>query len=378
MTDIKKITIATGETSGENHALKLVRRLKGLKPHIKISAMGSNRFRDAGCEVALDADRAGVLGFTEVLPVLNYFYRGYSEMRRAIRDSDVLIAVDNFGFNLTLIRFAEMIGKPIFYFIPPKVWAWGLWRGRLLARFTDRIYTLFPFEVEELRKSGCDVKFFGNPLYSPEDIGERKRTIDDEITIALLPGSRMMEVENLLPVMINACEIVSSAMGSSNHKLEFVISRANGIKSGVIERLIEDSRITITVGEGLKPLEDAHLAIVASGTATLDTLIAGVPMVVIYRVSPITWAIGKALARTNFISLPNIIAGKEIVPEILQGDLTQRRLAREILNLLRDEDSVDIMMREYERVIERLSLGGDEVYGRIAEDIINYLEINGR
>jgi lipid-A-disaccharide synthase len=371
MSSIKKITISTGEASGEMHARALINALRDKLRDAQFLAMGSEQFRAPDIEVIVDTEDAPVLGLFEVFPKLGYFVKAYKKMRSAIRNSDIFIAVDNFGFNFFLIRYASLHNIPVFYFIPPKVWAWGMWRAKLLFKYTDRIYTLFPFEAEVLKRKGCNARFFGNPLFNTI-LEDREYPLEDCV-IALLPGSRRMEVDNLLPVMLKTCELMVQS-DKLPVKPRFLLSKAPGIKESYLEEYIVNSDINIEIVEGLELLERADVAIVCSGTASLETLIMGIPMIVIYRVSPITWMLGRMLAGVDFISLPNILADREIIPEILQDELTPHSLADAVINILSDKASVDIMMGEYRKVIEDLNPSGGEVYERIAGDIVSCIE----
>jgi lipid-A-disaccharide synthase len=301
----------------------------------------------AGMEVIADPTGEAVVGTSEALGRIPGLYRTYRVLRSRLRSEPprVLVVIDFPEFNLRLARHARRAGVPVVYFIPPQLWAWRRGRIRQMARRVSGVLAVLPFEQELYELAGVPVQFVGHPLLDvlPLDLtraeARRRLGLDPEETVVgILPGSRREEVSRLLPPMLTAARRLQAA-GAARR---FVLGLAPTIDRAWVEQRIvqaedgETPRVDIESGRAYEVMAAADVAIIASGTATLEAALLGVPMVVCYRVSRVTEAVVRALARVPWVSLPNIVAGRPIVPEILQDEVTGQRLATEALRLLDD------------------------------------------
>jgi lipid-A-disaccharide synthase len=367
MPDIKKkhILIIAGEASGDLHGAALVREIIKLDQGINFSGIGGKRLEDAGVNILAPSSELAVVGLTEVFSKLPGIIRAHRNMRYLLKNSrpDLLILIDFPDFNISLARTAKRYKVPVLYYISPQLWAWRKGRVKKIARRVDKMALILPFEKEFYRKTGTniDVEYVGHPLMDavPDDVDKdiifRDLNLDKRRPVlGLLPGSRTAEIKNLLPAMIGAAEILSLR----HHDLQCILPLASTIPEDLIRSLINRTSLKIIVSKKdiYSLLSICDLAIVASGTATLETALMGVPMVVAYRVSPLSFTIGKLIIKTPFVSLVNLIAEKEIVPELLQDDVTPQGLAERASIILDNEAYRKEMIMNLGKVRE--SIGG--------------------
>lgn len=335
------IFIVAGEASGDLHGAGLVRALHSENPRLRFQGVGGSRMEEAGVEILVPSSEMAVVGLTEVIPRLARINAASRLIKRILEHSppDLLILLDYPEFNLHIAGKAGRCGVPVFYYISPQVWAWRRGRIRKIARRVDRMAVILPFEEALYRKTGMDVSYVGHPLLDavPEDAcrsdARRRMGLGKDIPVmGILPGSRDEEVKNLLPDMLRAALILRGIRPD----IRFVIPVASTVSPGLIEGLVKEGSTEVLLWH-----DDMHhvvpgcdVALVASGTATLETAFHMVPMVIAYRVSPLSYRIGKAVVRVPHIGLVNIVAGKEVVPELIQGDVSPARLAREAVRLL--------------------------------------------
>jgi lipid-A-disaccharide synthase len=301
----------------------------------------------AGMEVIADPTSRAVVGVNEALGRVPELYRAYRRLVSRLRDEPphALVLIDFPEFNLSLARHARRAGVPVLYFIPPQLWAWRRGRIRQMARRVSRVLAVLPFEGELYKRAGVPVEFVGHPLLDvlPLDLGreESRRRLGlcpSEAVVGLLPGSRREEVARLLPAMLAATRRLASA-GAARR---VVLGLAPTVDRAVVEALLRQTdgaaapRVDVLEGRTYEVMAAADVLLVASGTATLEAALLGAPMVVCYRVSRITEACVRLLVRVPWASLPNIVAGRPIVPEILQDEVSGERLATEALRLLQD------------------------------------------
>jgi lipid-A-disaccharide synthase len=339
----RKILIMAGEASGDLHASRLVRALKDAAPDVEVLGMGGSRMREAGTRMVASPEHLGVMGFTEVLSKLPYFLRLMWKVRTAMERErpQLVIAVDFPGFNLRMCKYAKRLGIPVMYYIAPQVWAWGQGRVKFMESYVDKIAVVFPFEVDFYGEHGVAAEFVGHPLLESVCIKGDKSELKAKLgfsselpVLALLPGSRMQEVRRLLPGMLEAARLLSAknrvevAIGAADEALAEEI-RAIGARTDVPARVLE--------GRSTELLHVSSAAIVASGSATLEAAIVGTPMIIVYRVSPVSWAIARRLVAIDSIGLVNIVAGKKIVSEYLQNDIDPAKISEELSELIFDE-----------------------------------------
>jgi len=361
----KLILIVAGEASADLHGSNLVRAMKNLDPGITFRGIGGKRMENAGVEILFSSSDMAVVGLTEVLSRFHLIIKAYLRLKSIIRDirPDLLILIDYPDFNLNLARSAKRFKVPVLYYIGPQVWAWRKGRIKKIADRVDRMAVILPFEKDVYRKRGMDVDYVGHPLLDsiPRELKKGEAVKETGFKkgyplLALLPGSRSEEITKLLPMMIKAAEILSSRYPD----LRCVLPVASTISPDLVRSIIRQSSVEIRISQGdiYSTLTACDLALVASGTATLETAIMEVPMVIIYRVSPISFWIAKMIVRVPYIGLVNLVAGKKIVPELLQDKVTPANLAHEALTILESGRISKNMINKLRMVREKLGKGG--------------------
>lgn len=371
------ILIVAGEVSGDIHGGKLVKAIKELSPEINIAGIGGENMSSAGMKLLRNVNEMSFLGFTEIIKHLPFVRKVMNELLKwiEIERPKVVVLIDYPGFNLRLAQKAKNLGCKIIYYISPQIWAWGKGRIKKIARVVDQMIVIFPFEEELYRNAGVSVEFVGHPIlenlessFSREDFFSENELDPDEKLIGLLPGSRTQEVDSLYKIMIDAVDLL---------KPEYPNMQSITAKSPVLDNAVYTK---ITGNDSLKQsnniydiMKHSNLLFVASGTATLESACFGTPLIVVYRVSPISWIIGKMLVKIKSIGLVNIVAGKKIAPEILQSELTSYRLAHEALNILKDDKLYAETSSELLNV--KKLLGEPGASKKAAEIIIKHLQL---
>ncbi len=349
--------IVAGEDSGDIHGASLVQAIHRLNPGTRFFGMGGHRMRESGVEIIADASQIAVVGVTDVLLHLKLILQTMNRLESAIgeRKPDLLILIDYPGFNLRLAKSAKKMGTVILYYISPKVWAWGKRRIATIRRYVDRMAVIFPFEEPMYKNAGVSASFVGHPLldivktkYQREEALDKFGLAKDKTTIALLPGSRRSEVDRLLPEMLKAAVLIRE----NSPGVQFVLPLADSISPESIAPMMDANPITVHIvrNDTYDALAVSNIAIVASGTATLETALLDVPMVIIYRVSALTYYLAKVAVRIEHLGLVNILAGRTVVPELLQKEATGEKIAAEILDMLTNRGRTDAMKTEYSRI----------------------------
>jgi lipid-A-disaccharide synthase len=373
------ILLSAGEASGDLHGATLCRALRELHPGVRLIGMGGSRMAAAGMEVVADVSGHAVVGTSEALGRIPRLYRAYRLLKaRLIEERPrALVVIDFPEFNLRLARIARRAGVPVVYFIPPQLWAWRRGRIRQMARRVSRVLAVLPFEEKLYRDAGVPVDFVGHPLLDvlPLDLdrAEARRRLDvdpGESVIGLLPGSRREEVERLLPPMLVAAKRLSAA-GVARR---FALGLAPTVDVAAVRRLVKAAvdeggpRVDVFERRTYEVMAAADVVLISSGTATLEAALLGAPMVVCYRVSRVTEAVVRLLVKVRWCSLPNLIANRRVVPEVLQDELTGQRLAAEALRLIEDPAAAGAQRAAFERV--RAQLGAPGVGRRAAQAVI--------
>ncbi|HXY53704.1 MAG TPA: lipid-A-disaccharide synthase [Nitrospirota bacterium] len=340
---MKKILIISGEASGDLHGANLVRELKKESPSLAFFGVGSKRMREAGVQMLADASEISVVGGTEVLTHLGAIYRVYTRLKRFLKVErpDLLVLIDFPDFNIMLGKAANKLGIPVLYYISPQVWAWRKGRIKKIAEIVKAVVVVFPFEVELYKSAGVDVRFVGHPLtdvvkseYTKVEAKKHLGLDHARRTIALLPGSRKKEITHLLPDMLQAARELDAMF----RDLQFVLPVAPTLTMDFIRQHVEGSGVPVKIVDGgvYDALRASDAAIVTSGTATLETGLMGVPMAIVYRISKVSYFIGRLIIDVDHVGLVNIVAGKRLVPELIQKDATPQNMAIAISKMLRD------------------------------------------
>lgn len=371
-----RVMIVAGEASGDLHGARLVAALRRRAPDVSVFGVGGHALRAAGVEVVVDAGRLSVVGLTEVLGRFPDLWRGLSTAKGLLRNRrpHLLVLIDFPDFNLHLAACARRLGIPVLYYISPQIWAWRSGRVRTVRDRVRHMAVILPFEERFYRRHGVPATFVGHPLMDgdlppvADDYAER---LKGDRWIGLLPGSRHGEIERMLPVLRDAAD----RMAHADPTLRFAVSRSASVAGERIDTILAAAqapdRFEVVEGSVHRVLERSCLTVTASGTVTLEGAIAGVPMIVVYRVSPLSYHLGRALIRVPFISLVNLIAGREVVPERVQAAATPRGIAALGHRLLADEPALHRMRTDLLAVRDRLGAPGASE--RVAGIVLNLL-----
>lgn len=371
------IVIIAGEDSGDLHAALLVEALKDLNPELTFSGLGGPKMRAAGVDIHTDFTKMAVVGYWEVLKnygkfreIFHFILDKITEIKPA-----AVILVDYPGFNLRLAKKLAPLSTKVIYYISPQIWAWKTKRVYDIKATVDRMLVLFEFEKKFYAKFGIDVDFVGHPLVDTvhadrprKEILEKSNLHQEKTTIGLLPGSRIKEIERHLPVMVEAAEILHKEL-----PVQFVMIKAPSISRSLIDDILGQSSLDIPVVEEeiYNTVNACDLCLVSSGTATLEVAILGKPMVVMYKTSLPTWLLAKIFVKIPHISLVNVVAQREVVPELIQYDATPQAMADKVKEFFADEIRIARMKEELKDVVD--SLGTSPASRAAAESVLKTL-----
>ena len=332
------ILISAGEASGEMYGAQLIEALRRRDPSLEFFGVGGDRMRAAGCDTVVDAKDLAVVGISEIvshLPTIyGLFHKLIAEADR--RRPSLAIVIDSPAFNWRVARQMRKRGIPVVYYVCPQFWAWRQGRVRLLRKYINKALVIFPFEEKFYRDRGVDATFVGHPLadLSPPSTDRDGYAATHKLKsakpwITLMPGSRMKEVRMNLPTILGS----ASRLGSG---YEFLLPIAPTLDRSFLESLIERRDSIHLVSDALPALAHSRAGIIASGTATVEAAMMGVPFVMVYRVSQLTYFLGRSRVKVPHFAMVNLIAGKEIVPELVQHDFTAEKVVERLREILSD------------------------------------------
>lgn len=356
--------VIAGEASGDLHGANLVKALKSLSPNLEIVGMGGRKMAKARVNILIDISQISIVGFGEVLRHFKRLSGTFHKICRVVEEErpDALILIDYPGFNLRLAERVKEKGIPIIYYISPQVWAWGRSRVKKIAKLVNKMIVILPFERDIYQDEGPPVEFVGHPLLDvigpigkKEEIASRLNIPLGRPVVGLLPGSRRQEIRRLLPTMLK----VAKLMRARRPELEFVIPCASTISPEEIKDLLNpDLAVKLVHDKTYEVMNLADLLLIASGTATLEAACLETPMVVIYKLSFLSWLLAKLLIRVPDIGLVNVVAGRRIVPEFLQFGARPGRIASASLDLLENESKRESMEKDLRAVKVKLGQPG--------------------
>ncbi|HUP40370.1 MAG TPA: lipid-A-disaccharide synthase [Vicinamibacterales bacterium] len=371
--------ISCGEPSGDLYAGALAVEIRRRQPDAAIFGLGGQRLMAGGGELLADYRGISVTGLVEALRVLPKSLATFNRLVEAARveKPQALVLIDFPDFNFRLAAAIKKLGVPIVYYISPQLWAWRQSRMKVMRRLVDRVLVIFPFEEQIYRDAGVPVQFVGHPLVDlaraqePKDSFLRELGLDPgRPIVALLPGSRPNEVERLLPIIRDGVGRIAAQLPEA----QFVIARAPSL---------DDHMFSRTTWSGVRPIEVlartddvlaiSDVAITASGTATVQAALHGRPMVVVYRLSPVTYRLGRRFLLVDHVAMVNLIAGRRIVPELIQDDCTGENIATETLSLLTDATRAADTRRALADVCAKL--GGPGASGRAADAVLDLIRL---
>ncbi|WP_298432787.1 lipid-A-disaccharide synthase [Geobacter sp.] len=364
-TSNKRVMIVAGEASGDLHGSNLVKEALRLDPSLSFFGIGGSRMREAGVQTLVDASEMAVVGLVEVLAHFDVIARAFTTMKRILRSDppDLLVLIDYPDFNLMLASVARRAGVKVLYYISPQVWAWRVGRVKKIARLVDHMAVVFPFEVPFYEKEGVPVTFVGHPL---ADIVRPTMARGEAVaafgldpgrrTVGLFPGSRRGEIARLFPVILESAALLKER----NPELQFILPLAPSLSSADIKPQLAASGLEVTVIRDTvyDVMQVCDAIVTVSGTVTLEIALMGVPMAIIYKVSPLTYHVGKRLIRVDHIGICNIVAGERVVPELIQHEASAERIAAEIGRYLDDGEYAAAVRGRLSLVKEKLGAGG--------------------
>ncbi len=374
----KTIMIIAGEASGDMHGANLVREMIKINPALNFYGIGGNKLREEGVELLANASDMAVVGLTEVISKLGRILKIMKMMKKSLdeRRPDLVILIDYPDFNIPLAKAAKKRGIKVFYYISPQVWAWRKSRIGQIKKTVNKMAVILPFEVNTYEREGFAVNYVGHPLldmvklnYSKQESRKKFGLAENKITVGILPGSRLSEVEKLMPELLRASEILAQKMPD----IQFILPLADTLEEKILTEIISRFTVKINVisGHTYDVISCADLALVASGTATLETALLRVPMIIVYKISLLSYVIGRLIVDVKNIGLVNIVAGKTIVPELIQSDVSGKRIAEEALAILTNGKKKQEIIKELEAIRTKLGEPGAAIRAaQIACDMV--------
>ncbi len=361
-----------GEASGDAHGAGVVKELKALRPGIEIFGIGGDKMMNAGMKLTYHIREMSFMGFVEVIKHLPLIRSVEKTLERLLelRKPDVIVLIDYPGFNLRFARIAKKHNIKIVYYISPQVWAWKKGRVKKMRGIVDKMLVVFPFEVPIYEREHIPVEFVGHPLVeemqeimSREEFYKKFDLNKNDKFIAVIPGSRKQEIHNLFEVMLNA------AIELAGKEMQVVVAVAsNLLLDEYLRHVPHGANIKFIQHATHEVMKYAEFAFVTSGTATLETAFSGTPMVVVYKTSPVTYWIARLVVKIKNIALANIVAGKTVVPELIQGDVNVRTLVKTARRILTQSEERSEMKKELQKVREKL--GGVGASAKVAQAIL--------
>jgi len=365
----KTIFIIAGESSGDLHGAGVMKELKILDQSISFVGFGGERMAEQGLRSLVPIEDLAVMGFWEVAKNIFFFLKLKKTILRKIKETrpDKIILIDYPGLNLGVAKnIKQKFNIPIVYYISPQLWAWKENRIEKIKRYIDKMIVVFPFEKDWYGKRGVDVEYFGHPVIdTSRNYKYTALDYNNSINIALCPGSREQEIKRHMPILRQFIQQYPQKM---EQKINFILVRARGLKKNILTKHLRGLNVAITDETILQTFQKVHFGIVASGTASLESAITRRPLIVVYKMSWISWFITKKFVKIPFACIVNILAGKKIIPELLQDDFTVKNLKKHLDVYLEEKNQID-----YEYTINNIIelLGRGDSYQKTAKYILN-------
>jgi len=358
------IFVSAGEVSGDIHSSRLISEIKNRTTGYSFKGIGGDNLKNEGMDIFYHIKDISFMGFSEVIRHIPFFKKVIGNIKKIIRENKPVAAilVDYPGLNLRLAKILKKNNIPVFYYISPQVWAWGKKRVKTIRKYVDLMAVFFDFEKKFYEKYGVDVEFIGHPMvekvtpkFNKEDFFKTYSINKDYITIGILPGSRTQEVENLLPPLKDAFDILKGKM----KRLQGLVSVSPAVNDDIYKHILRDKDgITLVKGLTSDIMIHSDFLFVASGTVTVESAVAGTPMIVVYKISPVTYFLSRFLVNVNNFAMVNIIAGEEIVPELLQKQVYGSNIAKVAEKILKNEAYYNKIKESLTKVKEKLGKPG--------------------
>ncbi|MCW8811952.1 MAG: lipid-A-disaccharide synthase [Ignavibacteriaceae bacterium] len=373
----KKLMIITGEVSGDLIGAALVKELKSLKPHLNIIGIGGDKMREEGMELIYHSDQMAFLGFIEVVKHLPFIRKVQKKLIDVIKDEEIkhVVLIDYPGFNLSIAKKLKPLGVKVIYYVSPQIWAWAKGRIKKVKKYVDKMLLVFPFEAEFYGKENIDVEFVGHPLVERvsrykfinknEFYSKFKLELDKEILL-VMPGSRKQEVKEIFPEAIKAAGKLANKFN-----LQVVVARSKNIDEKYLRQLSGNEKFVSVEDHNYELMKYSRFGIIKSGTSTLEAGYFSLPMVIIYKTSPLTYLIGKQLVKLDRIGMVNILLNEMVVPELIQNKASAVNIFNEASNILSDNQIYEDMKLRLGEVKNKL--GGEGASEKAARSILGIL-----
>ncbi len=377
----QQFLLVAGEASGDMYGAEVARALKRKFRGSRIFGLGGERMRDAGVESVADISHTAVVGPFEAISHFGSLYRVFRNLSRLVEDQppSAAVLIDFPDFNMRLAGRLKALGIPVVYYISPQIWAWRPGRVNQIREVVDKMLVILPFEEEIYRRAGIDVEFVGHPLL--DNVHPRMargaflakyRLDNNKPLVALLPGSRRKELRYILPTVCLAVDRILAEKPDT----QFVLPVATGLPEDFVRGFLGSRPIRLVKGDTYDAIRYSRAAIVASGTATLETALLGTPEVIVYRIGRATWLLGKFLLKVRMFGLVNIILGEKVVPELYQDRMTEANVAEVTLKLMDDVWIQSEIRGNYEKL--RRKLGAGNVAGKVADAVAGVVNSSRR
>ncbi|WP_111571751.1 lipid-A-disaccharide synthase [Halanaerobium saccharolyticum] len=360
-----KIMVSAGEVSGDMHAAAVLKKVKEKNDSVQIFGMGSTALKEMGAEILIDPTEISTIGYIEALKNIRQHFKHLKQMKKLLRQRqpDLVFLVDYSAFNMKLAKACSQEGIKAVNYFPPSAWVYNKRRADKMAAYGTHIAAVFPMERDVYQAAGAEVTFVGHPLVDLVDVEKSEAEIKKELdlkpeqpVISLFPGSRRGEIESLLPEMLKAAQKIQK----EKPELKFLLAAAEGIKIDYLKSFTEkvDFELEIVQKRNYQLMKISEFIISASGTTTLEASILNTPQIIAYQAALTTYLLAKYVFKVEFVGLPNIIAGEEVVPELLQNDFEAERIAELALNWLNDREELNKIKEKLQTVRQKLGGGG--------------------
>ena len=372
-----KLMIITGEVSGDLIGASLIRELKSLNPHLNIVGIGGDKMSEEGMELTYHSDQMAFLGFVEILKHLPFIREVQKKLIDIIKDEKIkcIVLIDYPGFNLSIAKKLKPLGVKIIYYVSPQLWAWAKGRIKKVKMFVDKMLVVFPFEVEFYRKENIKVEYVGHPLVervisykflNKVDFFSKFNLTADKEILLVMPGSRKQEVKEIFPEAIKAADKLAIEFG-----LQVVVARSNNIDEKFFRQLADTKNFVSISDHNYELIKYSRFGIIKSGTSTLEAGYFTLPMIIVYKTSPLTYLIGKQLVKLDRIGMVNILLNAMVVPELIQNNASAENIFEAASNLLSDNKVYENLKLKLGKVKEKL--GGEGASQKAARSILEIL-----
>jgi lipid-A-disaccharide synthase len=369
--------IITGEVSGDLIGASLIRELKSLKPDLKVNGIGGDRMKATGMDLIYHTDQMAFLGFVEVVKHLPFIHQVQKKLIDIIKDEKIscVVLIDYPGFNLSIAKKLKPLGIKIIYYVSPQIWAWAKGRVKKVKRLVDKMLVVFPFEVEFYKKENVNVQYVGHPLVerinqykflSQDEFYSKFNLIKEKKILLVMPGSRKQEVKEIFADVIKAASKLAEEF-----KLQVVVARSKNIEEKNLRHLSSSEKFVAIEDHNYELMKYSRFGIIKSGTSTLEAGYFTLPMIVVYKTSPITYLIGKQLVKLDRIGMVNILLDEMVVPELIQSDANSDNIINTASKILSDSQAYERMKLKLGRVKEKL--GSDGASSKAAGSILEIL-----